>query len=259
MAEDSTDRMGPVALVTGAAAGIGRASAVGLARAGYRIVAADLDATGLEETVGLVRAEGAEVRSRVSDLADLALIPELVALCAGAYGRLDVVANVAGISGGGPIEEVGEPGWDRVHAINAKAPYFVIRAAVPLLRVSGGAVVNVASMSGLLGMDEMAAYCASKGAVVAMTRALARELAPDGIRVNCVCPGCVDTSMPRAVLAGVPEAERGPLQEAWLSRQLQRRFATPEEVAAVIVFLAGPAASFVTGLAMPVDGGQSAW
>ncbi len=169
---------------------------------------------------------------------------------------LDVLVNNAGVAIDSTIEKADEAIWDETLDVNLKGTFFCVRAALPALRNNGGAIVNVASVDGLQGSVEGAVYCASKGGVVNLTRALAMELAPN-IRVNCVCPGWVDTDMLRrdyVDLADDPAAaEREAIEEAPL-----KRVATPEEIAKAVAYLASHEARFITGVALPIDGGGSA-
>jgi NAD(P)-dependent dehydrogenase (short-subunit alcohol dehydrogenase family) len=171
-------------------------------------------------------------------------------------GGLDILVNNAGVCIDSTIEEADEATWDETLNVNLKGTFFCVRAALPAIRKSGGAIVNMASVSGLQGSAEGAMYCASKGGVVNLTRALAMELAPD-IRVNCVCPGWVDTDMLRRdyvdLAADPAAAEREAIEESPL-----KRVATPEEIAKAIVYLASYDARFITGIALPMDGGLSA-
>jgi NAD(P)-dependent dehydrogenase (short-subunit alcohol dehydrogenase family) len=251
---------GKVTIVTGAASGIGRAAAIRFAGEGSRLVITDVNTTGLAETHEMIAAVGGEVLSHPADLLSVAAIEGVVAACDERFGALHIVANVAGTVTGGPLETYTEEVWDRVHAVNAKAPFFVARSAAPLMKRSGaGAIVIVSSMSGALGMDSQSVYCSSKGAAIALTRALAFDLSPHDIRVNCVCPGAVDTPMPRSFLANFPEEEQEPLKQGWVARQLMKRFGEPDEIANAVLFLASDEASFITGLIMPVDGGYASW
>lgn len=171
-------------------------------------------------------------------------------------GGLDILVNNAGVCIDSKIEDADEATWDETFNVNLKGTFFCVRAALPAIRNSGGAIINMASVSGLQGSAEGAIYCASKGGVVNLTRALAMELAPE-VRVNCVCPGWVDTDMLRrdyVDLASDPAAaEREAIEEAPL-----KRVATPEEIAKAIVYLASYDARFITGVAFPIDGGISA-
>ncbi|HUF55164.1 MAG TPA: SDR family NAD(P)-dependent oxidoreductase [Thermohalobaculum sp.] len=241
-------------LVTGSSRGIGRAAAAAFLAAGARVAvngrsaastASGIDALGGD---GLVAAPG--------DVATVAGCDAIVAAAVDGLGGLDILVNSAGICEGGPIEEQGEDVWDATIDVNLKGTYFCIRAALAHLRASRGNVVNVASDAGLLGLPHLAVYCASKGGVVLLTRALSGELAPD-VRVNCVCPGYVDTDMVRRDWI---EKTRDPARtmakvEAYAP---MRRMAEPAEIAAAILYLASDEAGFTTGTALSVDGGRTA-
>jgi NAD(P)-dependent dehydrogenase (short-subunit alcohol dehydrogenase family) len=249
-----------VSLVTGAGSGIGRAVAVRLAHEGSKVVVTDVDEGRLAETREMIEAAGGQVHAHRAELGSSGAIRELIESCDTAFGRLDVVINNAGTHSGGSVDSFTPEEWDRVHAVNAKAPFFVVQHALPLLeRAGGGAIVNVSSMSGVLGMDSMSVYCSSKGALVSLTRALAYDLAPMNIRVNCVCPGPTATAQPATYLAGFSETEQARLKEHWYDRLLMKRSASADEIANYVVFLASEQATFSTGLVMPVDGGYSAW
>lgn len=226
-----------VALVTGAASGIGAAVAHRLAADGFDVVAVDISPGD-----GVVRCDVTST--------------EEVAAVVGGLDRLDVVANIAGIPQFGRAESISDEEWERVLAVDLSGPFKVVRAAIPLLKRSRGCVVNLASVAGIQGQAYTAAYSAAKGGLVTLTKALAVELAPDGVRVNCVCPGGVDTPLLQQVQFPVDAEPRllaqltGPLDGATL--------ATPEQVADAVAWLTSPAAATVTGIALPMDGGRSA-
>ncbi len=249
------DFAGKQVLITGASRGIGYAAAQEFLDLGARVaingrtgqsVATAIDKLGAGDrliaapgSVGTVDGCEAIVRAAIEGL-----------------GGLDVLVNNAGVAIDSTIEKADEAIWDETLDVNLKGTFFCVRAALPALREHGGAIVNLASVSGLQGSVEGAVYSASKGGVVNLTRALAMELAPD-IRVNCVCPGWVDTDMLRrdyVDLADDPAAaEREAIEEAPL-----KRVATPEEIARAIAYLASHDARFITGVALPMDGGRSA-
>jgi len=249
------DFAGKLVLITGASRGIGYAAAKEFLALGARVAvngrteqSVALAITELDGGDRLVAAPGsirsvegceAMVRTAIEDL-----------------GGLDVLVNNAGVCIDSTIEESDETIWDETLNVNLKGTFFCVRAALPALRKKGGAIVNMASVAGLQGSTEGAVYSASKGGVVNLTRALAMELAPD-IRVNCVCPGWVDTDMLRReyvdLAADPAAAEREAIEEAPL-----KRVATPEEVAKAIAYLASRDARFITGVALPMDGGISA-
>jgi NAD(P)-dependent dehydrogenase (short-subunit alcohol dehydrogenase family) len=242
-----------VALVTGAGSGIGRASAVALAAEGARVLVSDLDATGGEETVARIRAAGGEARFWPADVTRADQVAALVEQALAAYGRLDCAHNNAGIEGttGTPTHRYAEDDWDRVIATNLKGVWLGLKHEIPImLRQGGGAIVNTASVAGLVGFPGASAYAASKHAVNGLTKTAALEYAPHGIRVNSVCPAFIRTPMVERVIAGDPERE-----VRLAAQQPIGRMGRPEEVAAAVVWLCSDAASFVTGSTMTIDGG----
>jgi NAD(P)-dependent dehydrogenase (short-subunit alcohol dehydrogenase family) len=252
---------GKTVVITGAASGQGRAGAVLFAREGANLALCDIDEAGLEETAKLAAGEArVEVLTKRCDVAVISDVEEFVAAVTGRFDVIDVIYNNAGVMLRRSIEETTEEEWDRVHDINVKGPFFLVKQALPALRKSSsGVVINVSSISGLLPPREgNTAYCSSKGAVMALTRAQARDLAPHGIRVNCLVPGPIDTPMPAGAFEMLPEDKRAAARAAAVSRNMIKRFGTAEEVAAVAVFLASPAASYMTGAMIPVDGGWTA-
>ena len=170
-------------------------------------------------------------------------------------GGLDVLVNNAGIHFARALDEYTDEEWQRVFAVNVNGAFYTIRAALPALRRSRGVIVIVSSMTALVGQDRGAAYVASKGALVSMTKALALELAADGIRVNCVCPAGVDTPLLRSWAATLPDPEA--VLRGQADMHLLKRLATADDIAATIAFLASPAASFITGTTIPVEGGAT--
>jgi NAD(P)-dependent dehydrogenase (short-subunit alcohol dehydrogenase family) len=243
---------GRVAIVTGAAQGIGRASVERFAHEGATTVLADVDPAGAAVADAITAAGGRAAFVRT----DVTRDDELEALVGSAverFGRIDVLFNNAGIGCYVPFDRLAPSEWDRIHAVNLRAVYRACQIALPHLRAVRGVILNTASQSGLEGQAMNAAYCASKAGVVLLTRSLAREYGPDGVRVNCLCPGGVDTALLRGFLdaVGAPAArvaEGVPL----------RRFARPDEIAAAAAFLVSDDASYVTGVALPIDGGGTA-
>ena len=240
---------GRVVVVTGAASGIGRAMAERFAAEGAEVLVADVSEAG-EAVAAALGARAAFVRTDVTREADVsAMIEGAVAR----FGRLDILVNNAGVGRFVPFDELEPAEWDRVFAVNLRAVYLGCRLALPHLRRGGkGVILNVASQSGLQSQPMNQPYCASKAGVILLTRSLARELAPEGVRVNCICPGGTDTPLLRAFSRTIRSADSTP------SRPPLGRFARPEEIAAAALFLVSDEASYVTGVALPVDGGATA-
>ena len=248
---------GRVAIITGAATGIGRASALLFAQAGARVALADARASELARTVEDVRVAGGEVESIGADLARPEACAAVVASAVRAFGRLDVVLNNAAVGTmvvGGTVETIGLDLWDLAQDVNVRAIYLVSRAAVPHMRGAGGAIVNIASVSAFRGSVERPshAYAASKGAVLSLTRAMAASYGRDRIRVNAICPGTIRTRLTADIVDRVESATkegRGiPLG----------RIGEPEDIARCALFLASDDASFISGAHIVADGGAMA-
>jgi NAD(P)-dependent dehydrogenase (short-subunit alcohol dehydrogenase family) len=252
---------GKTVVITGAGSGQGRAGAVLFAREGARLALCDIDVEGLAGTADLVAAESdVEVLSLRCDVSAPPEIAGFVEAVVEHFGAIDVIYNNAGVMLRRSIEDTSEADWDWINDINAKAPAFMVKYALPaLMKSESASVVNVSSIAGWAPAREgNTAYCASKGALIALTRAQARDLAPYGIRVNCLLPGLIDTPMPASVIASLPEDQQEAARTAAVSRAMIKRFGTAEEVAAVAVFLASSEASYMTGAIIPVDGGWTA-
>ncbi|MGH9173209.1 MAG: glucose 1-dehydrogenase [Vicinamibacterales bacterium] len=243
---------GRVALVTGAASGIGRAAALALADAGARVVVSDIAAEGGQETANLVRQATGQATFVQADVASEADIVALVEAAVAAYGRLDCAVNNAGIEGRlAPAGDLSLADWQRVIDINLTGVFLCQREEIrQMLGQGGGTIVNIASVYGLRGSASSPAYTASKHAVVGLTRSAAAAYAAQHIRVNAICPGFIRTAMIERVLELNPDAEEG-----IIARHPIGRLGTPEEVAAAVVWLCSDAASFVTGHTLAVDGG----
>lgn len=241
------------ALVTGAASGIGRAVAERLAAEGGRVLCADLNEAAVKESAAAIQSDGGDAVARVCDVSQPEACRSLVAAAVEAFGRLDVVCNVAGIVINEHATDVRIDQWNRVIAVNLSGTFFICQAAIPHLLETGGNIVNTASSAGLVGVAYTSAYAASKGGVVMLTRELAVEYGRRGIRINCVCPGGVDTPMARGF---VPPENADPhlLQRMLLSPGL----AKPDEIAAAMAYLASDEARYVNGAALSIDGGQVA-
>ena len=243
---------GKVALVTGASAGIGRESALAFASAGARVVVSDVVVDGGEETVAGIQAAGGEATFVRADVSQTAEVEALVGRTVETYGRLDCAHNNAGIEGDmAPTADCAEANWDRTIATNLKGVWLCMRYEIPqMLRQGGGVIVNTASVAGLVGFANLPAYVASKHGIAGLTKTAALEYAEQGIRVNAVCPGVIHTAMIDRIVGGDAEAEA-----QFTALEPVGRMGLPAEVAQVVVWLCSDAASFVTGVAMPVDGG----
>lgn len=244
-----------VALITGAASGIGRATAALFGQEGAKVMCADIDGEGAERTARQIADSGGEAASTRADVSVAADVEGMVRATVERWGRLDVLVNNAGIYFILPLTQVPEEEWDRLMSINLKGVYLGCKYAIPQMVSQGkGVIVNTASIAGLRGAANWTTYCASKGGVVQLTKALAVELARLNVRVNCVCPGIIDTGMfDQAVsMTGADKAE---LAASIGEAHPMGRIGRPEEVAAAILFLASEEASFITGVPLSVDGG----
>lgn len=234
---------GKVAIVTGGANGIGAATAARLAADGATVIVADIKSP----------AETAEAMTFIrTDATSAAEVAALIETVTAKWGRLDILVNNAGLGALAETPEMSEELWDTVFAINTKAIYLFCKHAIPLMRKQGGAIVNIASISGLAGDYGMGVYNATKGAVINYTRSLALDCARDGIRVNALCPGLIETAMSELTVAR-PED-----RAAWLGPIPLGRIGRPEEMANVIAFLASDEASYMTGSIVTADGGITA-
>jgi len=245
-----------VAIVTGAASGIGRAAAERFAAEGASVLVADLQEDGSREVAAALRARDLRAEACAVDVRDDAAVRSMVERAVRTFGGLDVLFNNAGVGNYLPFEELEPDEWDRIVGVNLKGVYLGCRHAVPELRRRGsGVILNTASLSGLRAQAQNEAYCAAKAGVIQLTRSLARELAADRIRVNCICPGAVDTPLLRRFTGS---GERADEEVAAVGRRAPLgRVARPEEIAAAALFLVSDEASFITGVALPVDGGAS--
>jgi len=251
---------GKVALVTGAASGIGRATALTFAREGAKLVVADMNVDGGQQTVHMIAENGGEATFVQVDVTSAAQVETMISKTVETYGRLDCAHNNAGISGagiGGDLltltADYPDERWHQVIAINLTGVWLCMKYEMPqMLQQGGGAVVNTASAAGLVGLPGASAYVASKHGVVGLTKTAALEYAKQGIRVNCVCPGYIQTPMTEPLM-NEPE-----LMNLIVASEPIGRVGNPEEVAEAVVWLCSDAASFVTGHTMTVDGGYVA-
>jgi NAD(P)-dependent dehydrogenase (short-subunit alcohol dehydrogenase family) len=251
-----------VALITGAGTGIGRATALLFAREGAKLVVQDLNADTAQDTAQLIMKTGGEAVSIGGDVTSSADAEAMVKEAVDTYARLDVLFNNAGIWRGGTILDISEDDWDRTMDVNVKGIYLVSKYAVQqMMRQESGAIINAASVAALRGSPMSAAYNASKGAVLLLTKCMALDFGRYGIRVNCTCPGVIETQMADQLMSyrslGDDDRKQA-LLETYEDRHMVGRLGRPEEVARVALFLASDEASFVTGAAWSVDGGLSA-
>ena len=245
---------GKVALVTGGASGIGRATALTFAREGAKLIVADMNADGGHQTVHMITENGGEAIFVKTDVSKAVEVQALISKTVETYGRLDCAHNNAGISGGlsARTAEYPEETWHQVIVVNLTGVWLCMKYELQQMRTQGGgAIVNTASVAGLIGSRGLAAYVASKHGVVGLTKTAALEYAQQGIRVNCVCPGVLQTPMTERAL-------RDPARQAQIAARPMGRVGTPEEVAETVVWLCSDAASFVTGHTMTIDGGMVA-
>jgi meso-butanediol dehydrogenase/(S,S)-butanediol dehydrogenase/diacetyl reductase len=249
------------ALVSGAGTGIGRASAVRLAEAGYRVALVGRRPGPLEEVADEITAGGGHAVTVSADVGTPEGSASALAGAVDAFGRLDTLVCNHGVGTSAAVGDDTPEGWDSTIRINLTGPFLLARAALPHLVETRGSIVNISSTSGWLAGPSSASYCTSKAGLIMLTRCLANDYGPQGVRANCICPGWVRTPMGDEDMSAVAEAWGASRDDAyWLcSRDTPlRRPAEPEEIAQVVVFLAGPHASYITGAEIPVDGGAMA-
>jgi len=247
---------GKVALITGGASGIGRATAIAFAREGAKVAVADYMVDGGERTVKTIREAGGQAMFINADVSRPKEVEAMVTKTVEAYGRLDCAFNNAGVEGRiANTAEASDEDWDRTIATNLTGVWFCMKYEIrEMLKRGGGSIVNTASVAGMIGFPGFAPYCASKGGVIQLTRTAALEYAKSGIRVNAVCPGVIRTPMVERLMDSYPEFNEPLL----ISYEPIGRMGKPEEIAEAVLWLSSDAASFVTGLPMAVDGAWTA-
>jgi len=247
-----------VALITGGGTGIGRACALQFSREGARVAVAGRRREPLAAVAAEIQAAGGQALSASCDVAKSDQVERTIREVVAQFGALHVLVNNAGILHVGSVEETSEAEWDRLMDVDLKGVFLVSRAALPELRKSGrGAIVNIGSVLGLVGMKKRAAYAAAKGGVTMLTKAMALDHAQEGIRVNCICPAIVETDLVQTILSQAPDREAAVrLRTAQIPLG---RMGKPEDVAALAVFLASEESSWLTGAAIALDGGLTAY
>jgi len=244
------------AVVTGAASGIGQAIALLFASEGATVYAFDIDEAGLKETEAKAP-YGAKLTTAVVDVTQADQVRDALERVAQEAGRLDILVNNAGIGIAATVDETDEDDWDRLMAVNLRGVFLGCKYGVRIMkRQGGGVIINMSSVAGIVGVKNRAAYSASKAGVYGLTKAMAVDHAADGIRVNCICPGTVDSPWIGKIIAGQPDPEA--VRKSMEARQLLGRMGTPEEIAHAALYLAQDESAFVHGTALIIDGGLTA-
>lgn len=247
---------GKTAIITGAAAGIGAASAALFAREGAKIVAVDLNRELLDQVQDQIERADGSCLAITADVSKRDEVLNVIRVTMEKFGRIDILFNNAGIVTPGKIEGITEEQWDRAMAINVKSMYLFCHALVPDFKKQGGGVIlNTASATALRAVTDRACYSATKAAVIGLTKSMALDYVADNIRVNCLCPGTVDTPSLAQRIAAFPDPVEA--RKRFIARQPMGRFGTADEVAEAALYLVSPEAGFVTGLAFAIDGGFS--
>src|SRR5580658_5349965 len=249
---------GRVAVITGAGSGIGRAAADLFAREGAEVALVDLNAEAAKDATEQITAAGGRALAVGADVADAAQVDLAFGQISGEFGRVDVLYNNAGVNSAGSVVDASDEDWDRCFAVNAKGTFLCSRAAGRLMVAAGrGSIINQGSVAALVGIANFASYCASKGAVVALTRSMSVDLAPRGVRVNVICPGTVYTPLMEPMLRARGQGDLAAGLALTTAKYPIGRLGTPEEIAAVALFLASDDSSFLTGSVITADGGMT--
>src|SRR5262245_958348 len=251
---------GKVALITGAGNGIGRATALAFAGRGAKVMVVDRDAAGAERTTGTIQQQGGQARFCVADVAKSADVQAYVRAALEAFGRIDCFFNNAGIEGKlAPLAEYDEAVFDQVIGVNVKGVFLGLRHVLPvMLKQKSGAIVNTASVAGLVGTPGIGPYVASKHAVIGLTKPASGEVARSGVRVNAICPGPIDTRMIHSLESQINPADPGSVAARYQAMLPIGRYGTPEEVANLVLFLCSDLAGNITGAQYVIDGGRTA-
>ncbi len=244
-----------VAIISGAAAGIGEASARLFAREGARLVLVDLEREPLEKLTSELETSGTIVLDVAGDVSHALVCKSIIQRAMAQFGRLDILFNNAGIVLDGSLVECTEGDWQKTMDVNLKSMFLLCREAIPIMvRQGGGSIINMSSVAGPAGVTNRGAYSVSKAGVIGLTKSLAADFVNHGLRVNCICPGTVDTPSLRQRIANSPDPEEA--RKAFVARQPMGRLGRPEEIAAMVLFLASDDSKYMTGQAIFMDGGM---